>query len=74
MEAKNGRRTYELGEPLVSYAELAEKFRVSTRTVESPGFLNRLGLRPVRVGRTVRFDPADVRAAVERLKGRRDGA
>ena len=74
MEAKKAEEvdqsgvTQALGKPLVGYPAIAEKFGVSTRTAESPGFLSRLGIHPIKVGRTVRFDPDDVRAAVERLK------
>lgn len=57
-----------LGEPLVDVRTLAAHFGVSERTAESPNFLRQIGLERIKLGKVVRFDPADVRAALEKAR------
>jgi hypothetical protein len=57
-----------LGEPLVDVRTLAAHFGVSERTAEDPSFLRQIGLERIKIGRLVRFDPADVRAALEKAR------
>jgi hypothetical protein len=49
-------------------ADIAELFQVSPRTVEKTSFLRRIGLRKLKIGRAVRFDPDDVEAAIVRAR------
>jgi hypothetical protein len=53
---------------LQTKADVAERFNVSPRTVGATSFLRRLGLRKIKIGRAVRFDPDDVEAAIERAR------
>jgi excisionase family DNA binding protein len=49
-------------------SDVAERLRVSARTVASSAFLRRVGLRRLKLGgRLTRFNPDDVDAAIERL-------
>lgn len=54
------------GSRLLTLAEAAEKLRVSARSLWS--LANTGNVRQVRIGRSVRFDPADIRAFIERAK------
>ena len=54
--------------PLRTSADVAERLQVSPRTVESTSFLRRIGLRKLKIGRAVRFDPDDVEAAIIRAR------
>lgn len=56
-------------EPLITYREAAEILGVTERTVSS--LVKEGKLRAVRFGRSVRFDPADIRAFIE--QGKRGG-
>lgn len=58
----------ELGEGLIDTAALARLFGVCPRTAWTPSFLARLGLKQLRIGRTVRYRPADVREALARIE------
>ena len=48
--------------------DVAKRFNVSPRTVVESSFLHRIGLRKIKLGRAIRFDPADVEAAIERAR------
>ena len=53
-------------EPLLTYAGAAKVLGVTDRTVW--GLVNSRELPAVRIGRSVRIDPADLRAFIERQK------
>lgn len=53
---------------LQTKADVAERFNVSPRTVGATSFLQRIGLRKIKIGRAVRFAPEDVDAAIERAR------
>ncbi|MBI4381418.1 MAG: helix-turn-helix domain-containing protein [candidate division NC10 bacterium] len=57
--------------PLLTSLDVAELLKGSVHSVRSRGWRHRVGLPEVRIGRSIRFREADVRALISR--GMRNG-
>jgi len=63
----------EISESLMTIEEVAEHLRVAKSTMRNKEFRQRLGLKSVRVGKSVRFRREDVEAFVKRnVEGGKD--
>lgn len=57
-----------MNEPLLTCREVADLFKCSPRSLGNPAWRRSIGLPAIKLGRGLRFRPADVEACMEKRR------